>query len=142
MRVHLLFGVLKSAFWIDSSVLCSNRVWFLLFPQRLLKQQSATTGILFIWENLQNIDFTKSKMSARSIFELQLSHGFNILSFLSANDLQFSDAVSIWPQMTFTTGIKMLGNRWSKQIKEYNTYVDKITLKNAGLTPVDVFYDS
>ena len=33
--------------------------------------------------------------------------------------------------MTLT--IKIVENCWSKQIKEYNSYVDKITLKNAGM---------
>jgi len=68
-------------------------------------------------------------MSARSIFELQLSQVSSIRRFsLPGNGLQF------WPKtLTKPWLLKQFGNRWSKQIKEYNSYVDKITLKNAGL---------
>ena len=101
MRVHLLLRVLKSAFWIASSVIS-------IVPTTTVKttvSQQPLQGY-YLFEKIYKI-LILYKMSARSIFELQLSHGFNILSFfapewppvpwccfdLTANDLDmFSNA--------------------------------------------------
>ena len=104
MRVHLLLRVLKSAFWIASSVIS-------IVPTTTVKttvSQQPLQGY-YLFEKIYKI-LILYKMSARSIFELQLSHGF-ITLWCSASSMVVTDVGDgCWWRFIWVTDLRVTVN--------------------------------